>query len=185
MKTITVSLKSVSPYNQSRMHSIPKPDKITHNDHEENTWKEKGHWDEKTGEMYIPPMSIKKALEGAAKILSMKIPGEGKKTYTKSFKNGIMVLDRIFIGYTRDNVQRCTINANADGVSGSGKRVQRSFPMVPEWKAKFQVHIVNPLITKDVFIKHLEDAGKYVGIGQFRPENGGYFGRFEVVNVEW
>jgi len=45
--------------------------------------------------------------------------------------------------------------------------------------------IVNDTITEDVFTQHIQEAGKFVGIGQFRPENGGYFGRFTVESVKW
>ena len=38
-------------------------------------------------------------------------------------------------------------------------------------------------ITLSVFRKHLEEAGKFIGIGRFRPRNNGFYGRFEVKEI--
>ena len=31
----------------------------------------------------------------------------------------------------------------------------------------------------------LREAGKFIGIGRFRPRNNGYYGRFDVESVDW
>jgi hypothetical protein len=31
----------------------------------------------------------------------------------------------------------------------------------------------------------LEEAGKFIGLGRFRPQNGGFYGRFAVAKVVW
>ena len=77
------------------------------------------------------------------------------------------------------------IHANADGIRGSGKRVWRNFPRVDSWSATVPIVVAANEITKDVFERHLEQAGKFVGIGRFRPQNGGFYGRFEVQKVVW
>jgi hypothetical protein len=40
-------------------------------------------------------------------------------------------------------------------------------------------------VPEDVFEIHLHDTGQYIGIGRFRPERGGYYGRFAVVSIKW
>lgn len=184
MKTAIAKLKSASPYSQSRYHGSEKIDKEGADEYEKRTWIEKGHFDEH-GEMFIPPIALKFCLESAAKELGLQVPGRGKKTYGAAFKNGIMVLDPIKLGVKRDEVKPHWIPANADGVRGSGKRVLRAFPQIPAWTGTVTFHILNDMIKKDVFVKHLTEAGRYIGIGQFRPQNGGYNGRFEVVDFEW
>jgi hypothetical protein len=34
-----------------------------------------------------------------------------------------------------------------------------------------------------VFEHHLHEAGKFIGIGRFRPRNNGFYGRFDVLGV--
>ena len=45
--------------------------------------------------------------------------------------------------------------------------------------------ILDDIITEDVFTQVLRSAGMLVGIGRFRPENRGFYGRFAVERVEW
>jgi hypothetical protein len=78
-----------------------------------------------------------------------------------------------------------TISANADGIRGSGKRVPRRFPIVNEWQATFDVYILDPIITQDVFTEMVEIAGMFIGIGRFRPEKGGTNGRFRIEKLVW
>lgn len=89
------------------------------------------------------------------------------------------------IGYKKEDVPSVTINANSDGVRGSGKRVKRTFPQMPAWKGVARFAVFDDTITKDIFEKHLTEAGRFVGIGQFRPENGGLNGRFKPVGFRW
>ena len=40
-------------------------------------------------------------------------------------------------------------------------------------------------ITKEVFEEAVRYAGTAVGVGRFRPERGGFFGRYAVDKFEW
>jgi hypothetical protein len=56
-------------------------------------------------------------------------------------------------------------------------RILRARPRFDEWILEFQIVNQDPtVIHKDTLKKILEDAGKYYGLGDFRPE----FGLFEV-----
>lgn len=184
MKKAIVKLKSLSPYSQSRYHGTPKLEKETADAYEQRTWIEKGHYTDK-GQMFIPPMSLKFCLAAAAKERGLQIPGRGKKTYSSAFSNGIMILEPVLLKHFKKDIKPNWIHANADGIRGSGKRVMRAFPVVDEWEGTATFEVLNDSITKEVFTEHLTEAGRYIGIGQFRPQNGGYFGRFEVVSIKW
>ena len=45
--------------------------------------------------------------------------------------------------------------------------------------------VLDEKVTKDIFARVLELAGSLVGIGRFRPQNRGYYGRFQVNSMEW
>lgn len=185
-KLATVTLFSKAPYSQSRSyeHDVPKLPRETNDAYEERTWRHKTHVG-KDGHVYIPPMSFKMALDSAAKMLGRQIPGKGKATYTKFFLSGVLCMDPLSLPDTMETVQQDRIHANADGVRGSGKRVWRNFPRIDKWRGEVAFHVLADEITEDVFEEHLRQSGDFVGIGRFRPQNGGYYGRFGVEKIKW
>lgn len=184
MKIATARLKSVSPYSQSRAHESDKLERETSDAYEQRTWRDKCHVNA-DGHIFIPPMSFKQALDAAAKMLGRQIPGKGKSTYTKFFTSGVLCVDPPVLPNKKVEVRGERIHANADGVRGSGKRVWRTFPVVDDWSVDVQFNVLADEITKGVFEEHLKQAGAFVGIGRFRPQNGGFYGRFKVEKVIW
>lgn len=185
MKKATVTLKSTSPYEQSKHYEVPKFDKESAKDYEARTWRNRMHTDD-NGDVFIPPIALKNCLSEAAKYLSIQIPGKGKATYTKHFEAGIMVLEPILLGIKADDVKGVWIFVPSDGKRGGGKRVEKCFPVMPRWEATATIYVLDETITEDVFIQHLTEAGKFIGMGAFRPRNNGYFGRFEIVGkIKW
>lgn len=184
MKTAAIKLKSVTPYSQSKYLDIEPDKQETRAAFEERIWREKAHYDEE-GNVFIPPMAIKFALQSAGKRLGMQVKGKGKKTYTAILTSGLSIPKPVFIGIKLEQVKRNDVLCNSDGVRGSGKRVWRYFPTVHNWEAEFEMLILDDMITEDVLRAHLEEAGKYIGIGQGRAETGNDFGRFEVVSIKY
>jgi len=184
MKTAIIKLKSVTPYSQSKYLSIEPDKQETRGDFETRIWREKAHYDEDEN-VYIPPMAIKFALQSAGKRLGMQIKGKGKKTYTAILTSGLSIPKPIYLGVKKSDMKRNDVLCHSDGVRGSGKRVWRYFPTLHQWSATFEMAILDDLITEEILTTHLEEAGKYIGIGQGRAESGNDFGRFEVVSVEY
>lgn len=184
MRICEATLESVSAYSQSRYHNIPKLDKESAEDYEERTWRERLNTLD-DGTVYVPPMAFKNALSEAAKYLSMRIPGKGKSTYTKHFESGILVLEPTPLGIKKDQVIGERRFVPSDGKRGGGSRVEKCFPIVPQWKASVTFHILDDTITPTVFEHHLREAGNLIGIGRFRPRNNGFYGRFRVLGAKW
>lgn len=184
MRTITATLQSVSFYSQSRHYTDPpKKEKESHKDYEARTWMERCHYGN-DGKIYIPPMAFKNCLAEAAKYLSIQIPGKGKSTYTKHFEAGILVTDGLALPFDRKTIKGEWFFVPADGKRGGSKRVEKCFPVIPEWSGEVEFHIVDETITEEVFRYHLEQAGKFIGIGRFRPRNNGFYGRFNVIKLK-
>lgn len=186
MKTAIASLESISPYSQSRSYSwdvehLPRerPD-----EYEERTWRHKCHTNG-DGKIFIPPMAFKQALDRAAQMLSIQIPGKGKKTYNAYFTAGVLCIEPLLLPLTKEEVNMDRIFANADGKRGSGKRVWRNFPRIDSWKGDVRFEVLADEIGEDVFLQHLTQAGSFVGIGRFRPQSGGYYGRFVIKKITW
>lgn len=181
---ITATLRSTTPYSQSKYVTEEKLDKEGHDAYDKRTWRHRMHYD-KEGNIYIPPMAFKNCLSDAAKYLSIQIPGKGKSTYTKHFEAGVICVQPVPIGYHKDEVEAEALHVPSDGRRGGTKRVLKRFPFFPSWEADVDFLLLDRTITEDVFIDVLEQAGSLIGIGRFRPRNNGYYGRFEVVEHVW
>lgn len=184
MKTAIVRLKSTTPYSQSRHYTTPKLEKESAGDYEARTWRDRVHATQ-DGRIYIPPMSFKNCLSEAAKFLGKQIPGKGKATYTKHFEAGVLVVDPLVLSVKKDEVEGEWLFVPSDGIRGSGKRVDRCFPVIREWEGDVTFHVLDETITEPVFREHVEHAGSLIGIGRFRPRNNGFYGRFAVQSISW
>lgn len=184
MKKAICKLKSVSTYGQSKFHQTTKLNKELSADFEDRTWRERTHVDEK-GFLFIPGTQFANSLREASKYLSLSVPGKGKSTYTKHFESGIMVLDNVPLPVKKEDVKSVTVFVPSDGRVGGGKRVIKHFPIVHNWSGVVTYHIIDDIITADIFEQVLRASGQLIGIGYFRPRNRGYYGRFEVESIEW
>lgn len=190
MRIAIAELESISPYSQSRYHATEKLQRSTgaitesHRDYEARTWRERVHADSK-GNVIIPPMAFKNCLSEIAKYLGVQIPGKGKATYTKHFEAGIAVVDPLVLPVKKAAVEGEWFFVPSDGKRGGSKRVEKCFPVVREWSGRVQFHVLDDVITPDVFERHLKEAGSFIGIGRFRPRNNGYYGRFAVKKITW
>ena len=185
MRVITATLESSSPYSQSRYHNTDKLAKESAADYNLRTWKNQCTLDS-NGMVAIPAMALKMALDSTAKKLKERVPGKGTKTWIDYFVGGVIPGAQSFsLNIPVDSVDCIDIWANADGVRGSGKRVMRRFPLIPKWKADIVLDVVDDSLPTDLVERYLSEAGKLIGIGRFRPEKGGFNGRFTVKSVKW
>lgn len=184
----TVTLKSFSPYSQSRLHDEPKMKGEQTGDYDKRTWQSKAHITE-AGTLGIPASSLTQAIAEAAKYSKKQIPGQGKATWTAKFKSGIMLTETLIdTGIVLTDRDFLDVMCDAQGKTGSAvsSRVSRRFPQVPSWSATFDAWILDPIITEDVFREMVELAGMFIGIGRWRPVmNGGQNGRFTIEKLKW
>jgi hypothetical protein len=190
MRTAVATLKSISPYGQSKFYDTPKHGRTggttteSHKDYEERTWRDRVHANQ-DGYIFIPPMAFKNCISEIAKYLSVQIPGKGKSTYTKHFEAGVMVIDPLVLPVKKEEVAGEWLFVPPSGKRGDGKRVQKCFPVIHQWSGDVTFHVLDEVITPAVFEQHLRDAGNFIGIGRFRPRNNGFYGRFAVDKVTW
>jgi hypothetical protein len=184
----TLTLTGIAPYTQSHQHDDPKLDGEGMNDYDIRTWRSKLNAEVRDGAptVVIPAHGLMQCIAAAAKYSKRQIPGQGKATWTAKFTAGIMLMENPALNIDPATVASITISANADGIRGSGKRVPRRFPSMPSgWSTTFDVYILDPIITEQVFREMVELAGMFIGIGQFRPQNGGTNGRFRIDKLAW
>lgn len=183
MITATCSIVGVSPLCQSRFHDEPHLEGETPDAYDLRTWRLRLHV--QNGSVHVPAKAMADALTSAAKYSKRQIPGQGKATWTAKFASGVGIFHDIDLRIDPATVPCMPVYCHANGQPGSGRRVIRRFPIMTPWGAEFEVNILDPIITQDIFTEMLEQAGMFVGIGQNRPQNRGVHGRFRVEKVTW
>ena len=184
MRMATATLESVAPYSQGRFHNTPKIDKELADKYEERTWRNRMHVTEE-GYVFIPPMSFKLCLAECAKFLSIQIRGRGKATYTKHFEAGVLCMEPLVLPNKAKEVEGQWLHVPSDGRRGGSTRVLRCFPIIHKWGGDVEFHVLDETIDNETFQHHLEEAGRFIGVGRFRPRNNGFFGRFQVNKIRW
>lgn len=181
MKTVIAHIVGVSPYSQSKAISSVKNTGENHDAFEQRTWRERMHVDT-NGNVFIPPMAIKNMLSDCARFLGETVPGKGKSTYTKHFEAGIMVVTPASLGIKAADVPGETLFVPSDGKKGGSTRVFKTFPFIAKWEADIEIILLDMvLLDKPEKVKeYIEHSGKFIGLGRFRPRNGGFYGRFEL-----
>lgn len=182
MKRISCTLKGITPLSFSRAIQSKKNTGESHDAFEERTWRERLHTTP-DGDVFIPPMALKNCLSEVAKFLSESVPGKGKATYTKHFEAGVLVVEPIMLGIQADDVESETLFVPADGRRGGGSRVWKTFPIIKEWQGDAEIILLDPILVDktDKVHEYLGHAGKFIGLGRFRPRNNGFYGRFDVL----
>lgn len=178
-----VSIKGMAPLSQSRQHFSEFLDGESHGEYDKRTWREKCNYDSED-KVFVPAMAFKQAMDVAAKRLAIPDPDNKRANLTKYFVSDVICEGNLSIGVKKDAMPCIHINANSDGIRGSGKRVPRTLPQIQEWAGSTSFLIMEEKVKPEIFEKVLTAAGRSVGVGQFRPEKGGLNGRFEVVAVK-
>jgi len=104
--------------------------------------------------------------------VNFKIPGKGKKTYKDLTKAALIVTPE----YIPHKIQ--TWRVDRRGVRIGMARIIRERPRLDEWELDFSIEAIDKQFPFSAIKDILDEAGKFHGIGDFRPR----FGRFTVTS---
>jgi hypothetical protein len=185
MLKATFELEGNGPIGFSAPIKSPRKTGEAHDAYEERTWRERMHVDDE-GMVFIPANAIKLCLSDCARYLGESVPGKKSATYTKHFEAGVLVTEPMPLGVKSADVPGQRQFVPSDGKKGGGKRVWKTFPVLAKWRTRGVLYLLDPvLIDKPEKVKeYLTHAGRFIGLGWFRPRNGGYFGRFSVTSFK-
>ena len=96
-----------------------------------------------------------------------------------------MVTDKLRLGVKAAAVTGERLFVPSDGRPGGGSRVWKIFPVIPAgWTTDISMHVLDPILIDkpDKIEEYLGHAGRFIGMGRFRPINNGFYGRFTVSN---
>ena len=175
MKKYKVEIKGITPLLQNKPEEYGFDEQFVEKKASTDWEKEalkKLYMDSK-GTIYQPATHLDRCLIEAGK--KIKVKGQGKATYSKLFGSMVSVEEFEIV---HKNPEYEIFKALVVIPSTKG-RVMRYRPMFKDWALEFHITFeeeIPPEVVKDA----LEIAGKYVGIGDWRPEKKGKFGKFQV-----
>jgi len=129
-------------------------------------------------DFYIPSEQIRQSMINAGAFMKAKV-GNSKK----SMKNIVAAMftieeEELLLPKKYEIDKRSAVNKNVKA------RVICIRPKWKDWNATFTLDIDNDSITDETIKEILNYAGNYVGIGSYRPQNNGNFGRFELISID-
>ena len=135
------------------------------------------------GDYSHPSECIVKALVKAS---SGKKISAGKKKVSASMliKSGVFVAEPYMKILDQQGDPSKKYSIDRRGVVIGKARVLRCRPCWAKWFMHFPLEIDVAIISPEMVGTILALAGRYPGIGDYRPEKGGPFGRFEVISCD-
>ena len=136
-------------------------------------------WLDESGAPAIPATAIRATIEGGAR----------KQKQGPQVRGGLVVLRTTF-DYDREKY--------GTNIEKLGRSTQYTVPVVVQrsrilrtrakfdtpWSCTFEVDVDDELIDQSQLLEWLDIAGRQIGLGDWRPEKSGMFGRFTEPNIE-
>jgi len=138
---------------------------------------DKLYLDEK-GNVLLPATYLRNSIVEASK--QFKIVGKGKSTYSKLVASTVQI-EPFYLKLDAGKYEVFRISAVNPMTKG---RMMTERPKYDKWKASFEIVLNDESVPVSVMNEILEQAGKYVGIGDWRPEKKGMFGKFMIVEFK-
>lgn len=76
------------------------------------------------------------------------------------------------------------VDTRAVRIPSTGGRILAHRPMFDDWALEFECELDTSIVGAKVFRMVVDDAGKRIGLGDFRPATKGPYGKFVVVKWE-
>lgn len=175
MKSFHVRLDSISPLLQHRYAGTDMPERKSIRRTGVKNWKDEANislYQMSDGTIYQPSQHIESAMHKAA--VNFKIPGKRNKTYRDLIRTCLLIdpqaIPHIYPDWKIEN------NGMGRPVIVNRARILRYRPEFDKWALGFVMTITDDELPADVVLDILQDAGKRVGLGDYRPK----FGRFMV-----
>lgn len=182
MSAFTITIEGISPLLINRFSEsseIPKTMKKS-NVKDYGTAREQAEktlYADEDGRAWIPSSWIKGAISTVSS--DYKLPSSRKSV--KSIIGGAVIplTDKVYFE-EKYKVKDCEIDSRPVVIQRS--RIMRHRAKFEQWTLTCDLDIHEDILPPDDVHQMIGDAGKRAGIGDFRPQKGGPFGRFQIVS---
>lgn len=133
------------------------------------------------GRLYIPGPNIFSALVAAGKFTKA---GKSKLTTLKTsiIPAGLAVEEMVCSLVDSDGqpLTEWEVDSRSVVIPSTGGRIMAHRPRVDKWRCRFTINLDDAMFSPALARAVVDDAGRKIGIGDFRPERKGPFGKFAV-----
>ena len=128
------------------------------------------------GKLYQPETHIKGALVESGK--NQQVVGKGKSTYSKIIGYAVEInpFEIIHKKQKWDVYSVLAVNPTTKG------RNLLHRPILNEWELDFEVSFDEEQVSATILKEIFDRAGKFVGLGDWRPSKKGRFGKFQITS---
>jgi len=184
MKTITVEIRGITPLLIHRFGEDSEQKGNTRRveikragPREEAT---KNAYIAKDGTFYFSAASIPSTMKNAGS--NHKSVGSRKSLRFVVPSAVSMMVDGVTILNGKGPAKDFEVDSRPVTIPATKGRVMRHRPRFDQWRAKFDLLVDDNMLSVETAQQLLTEAGMSYGIGDFRPEKGGPFGRFRIVS---
>jgi len=187
MKQYKVKIKGKTPYMQHRMDDQTLEDweknrgkiierkEVAQEDYKRALFHSYNNGD---GQFYMPSEHLRGSFINGGKMVKSKV-GNSRRSMANIVAGMFFIKeDKLPLPDNWEIDKRSAVNKNIKA------RVISIRPKWVDWNVEFTLEVDNDTITDETTKAVIENAGKYIGIGSFRPEHNGMFGRFEIEKFE-
>ncbi len=171
MKTISMTLQGISSL---LMHAFPMVpiEGMEKKPPEEQA--ELALYRQPDGTVFFPGMNLQRSLVKAGAFSK----GKGRASLAKMVAASVFISPEALVM----NPQKWEVDGRPVVIAATRGRVMRYRPRFDKWELKCEVEYDETLLTEAQLRRVVDDAGSKTGLGDFRPERNGSFGRFMVTN---
>lgn len=136
---------------------------------------ERGCYRLPSGQLYLPSIAFRASMLGAAKGRRI-----GKQA-ARGVLSGAMFTAALHVPLENEKGKPLTdYEVDVQRVVVQRQGVMRARPRIDAWTGVLQLEYDADFLKEDWLREFLEIAGKTIGVGDYRPERGGPYGRFRV-----
>lgn len=179
MLRVLCQIESVTPITFNKKLKSEKEGNESWDKFEERVWRERCDDLNGDGCVVISNQKFKKSICTGAKWLNIKIEGEGQSRYQKLFNGAVVIPKGID---TKIKIEDMAFDTQWVGHSKSSKK-WINFPIIYTWNGELEINVLDEKITEEIFTRVFAYSGMCVGVGSWRPENGGENGRYRIADM--
>lgn len=186
MKTIQVEIRGTSPLLIHRFSEDSEQSKSTRriqvSDRDPRTEATKAAYIAQDGTFYFSAFSIPNSMGNAGSNHKMR---GSRKTLRFIVPSAVRVTsEAITILNGNGPAKDFEVDARPVTIPATKGRIMRYRPRFDQWGAKFSLMLDDNSLSIEDAHRLLDEAGQFIGIGDFRPEKRGPFGCFRVTKFE-
>lgn len=185
MLTFVVCIEGVSALLQHRFSDAEETETTTRRVHvkkqDPREAAEKAAYRNGNGELYIPGTAIARMLREAGAAHKQR---GSRKSLKYVVPAAVLVVEEQIVLRDAEGspLTKFEVDSRPVVIPSTKGRIMRHRPRLNSWHAEFSLEIKEDLMDPQLIHQLLTEGGLQLGLLDFRPEKGGSFGRFAVVN---